>query len=295
MACLSRFKTFSPERVAQIAQKCLHDEINTWPKPGLVSHIDNGSHTDMDAHTFYRSAAAIQPYLALMAQAGYENAGMSTLRQIGIDAEKAMLEATSGINTHRGAIFGLGLLCAATGVRQRNSNNTADMQLGEIVSLCWGPDILNTGKPNATTPSHGEIVRQRYGAGGAREEAFYGFPCAYQIGLPALNEAIQLSPGNHEAIRIQTCFALIARVEDTNLLHRGGKQGLEFAQTHAQNFLNQGGISKPGWVNHAKQIHHEFIKRNLSPGGTADLLSMTLFIHACEHNHHRKQKNSHVI
>ena len=92
---------------------CLLAEVCTWPKPGLVSHVDNGSHADMDAVTFRRSAAAIRPYLLALAEAGAEGAAMGRLRIIGLEAEAAMFAATGGVNTHRGVIFGLGLLCAA--------------------------------------------------------------------------------------------------------------------------------------------------------------------------------------
>ncbi len=103
------------EAIAATAVQCLLVELETWPKPGLVSHVDTGSHSDMDAGTFRRSAAAIQPYFQALADAGAQGCGMGRLRVIGLEAEAAMFAATAGINTHRGVIFGLGLLCAAAG------------------------------------------------------------------------------------------------------------------------------------------------------------------------------------
>ncbi len=102
-------------RVADMAAAALLAELETWPKPGLVSHVDAGSHADMEADTFRASTAAIRPFLAELAAAGASGAGMAELRGIGLAAERAMLAATGGVNTHRGAIFGLGLLCAAAG------------------------------------------------------------------------------------------------------------------------------------------------------------------------------------
>ncbi|MGI0503638.1 triphosphoribosyl-dephospho-CoA synthase, partial [Burkholderia sp. ZZQ-2] len=102
-------------RIAELAERSLVLEIETYPKPGLVSHVDTGSHTDMDAATFARSAAVLRPYFAELADAGARDADMAVLRKIGLRAEHAMLAATGGVNTHRGAIFGLGLLCAAAG------------------------------------------------------------------------------------------------------------------------------------------------------------------------------------
>src|SRR5208337_386094 len=101
--------------IAVAAAASLLDKLETWPKPGLVSHVDTGSHTDMDAGTFRRSVAAIEPFYASLVIAGASRAGMEELRRIGVAAERAMLAATDGVNTHRGAVFALGLLCAAAG------------------------------------------------------------------------------------------------------------------------------------------------------------------------------------
>ncbi|MEJ0091681.1 MAG: triphosphoribosyl-dephospho-CoA synthase [Limisphaerales bacterium] len=126
------------ESIAAIAVRCLRLEVDTWPKPGLVSHVDNGSHSDMDADTFHRSATAIQPYLVDLFEAGAQGCTMGRLRIIGLKAEAAMLAATSGVNTHRGAIFGMGLLCAAVGARAGGWVNPAT-PLGIIVGSCMGP------------------------------------------------------------------------------------------------------------------------------------------------------------
>lgn len=261
------------QRVAAWAERSLLLEIETWPKPGLVSHVDTGSHTDMDAGTFRRSASALRPYFAALVDAGMHNASMTKLRKIGLRAERAMLRATGGVNTHRGAIFGIGLLCAAAGLRKAGLVD-ADEELGAVVKRRWGREIL--GGPRLPD-SHGEMAGARYGAGGARQEAALGFPSVYQVGLPALHDAQQLAPGEHEAARVQACFALIAAVEDTNLLHRGGAEGLRFAQRAAQTFLDKGGVGDPAWSRRAEHIHHAFVRRRLSPGGAADLLAMSVF------------------
>ena len=266
------------ERLATLADQSLRLEIETWPKPGLVSHVDNGSHTDMDADTFRRSATAIRPFFAELAEAGARDAAMPALRKIGLRAERAMLAATDGVNTHRGAIFGLGLLCAAGGARAVGHADPT-LTLGAVVARRWGKDIL--GGPRLPD-SHGERAGRRYGAGGARREAADGFPSVYEIGLPALREAGRFAPGDAEAQRVQACFALIAAVEDTNLLHRGGPEGLRFAQQSAGAFLNQGGVSRVNWRDAAAAVHHSFVTHQLSPGGAADLLAMSVFVHAVE-------------
>jgi triphosphoribosyl-dephospho-CoA synthase len=250
----------------------------TWPKPGLVSRIDSGSHSDMDVGTFRRSATAIHPHLHAIAEAGGQGCGMGRLRVIGLEAEAAMFAATTGVNTHRGAIFGLGLLCAAAGARAAGRTHPA-MPLGAVVSRLWGSDILDG---PVLLHTHGGGARRRYGAGGARLEAAQGFPSVYKIGLPALKRAALIAPGNAEAVRVQACFALIAELVDTNLLHRAGLPGLCFAQRVARNFLDDGGVGQRDWRERANIAHQSFVTRRLSPGGSADLLAMSLFVRAYE-------------
>jgi triphosphoribosyl-dephospho-CoA synthase len=270
------------ERIATQAYRALLRELATWPKPGLVSHVDNGSHGDMNASMLRTSAAVLRPYFAELAMAGYKQAGMNGLRAIGLRAEAAMLSATGGVNTHRGAIFGLGLLCAAAG---SVAGVTADgavvahAHLGAIVARRWGNDIRRGPIPLF---SHGSAVLRQYGARGARGEAEEGFPSVYEIGLPALHLGRMLAPDAAVAPQVQACFALIAAVRDSNLLHRGGVQGASYAAQAAAHFLSQGGVGALDWHHRAAAVHASFVARNLSPGGCADLLAMTLFVDALE-------------
>lgn len=264
--------------IAESGADCLLMELETWPKPGLVSHVDNGSHKDMNAETFRRSAAAIKPYFQMLAEAAWRGGGMDRLRAIGVEAETAMLSATSGINTHRGAIFGLGLLCAAAGAKAAGLANP-ELTLGQVVSRLWGRGIVDG---PVLLHSHGSTARRRFQAGGARAEAASGFPSIYRIALPALRRAAGAVPKDAEAARVEACFALISSVEDTNLLHRGGLEGLRFARRATRIFLDQGGVRRPGWRQRARSVHDDFIARRLSPGGSADLLAMTLFVDAHE-------------
>lgn len=272
------------EDTAALAAHSLRLEVHTWPKPGLVSHVDTGSHSDMDAGTFERSASALQPFFAELFEAGARNGDMQALRKIGLRAECAMVAATGGVNTHRGAIFGMGLLCAAAGLRDSGGADAA-ASLGGIVSRRWGRDILGGPRPS---DSHGEAAKRRYGAGGARQEAAEGFASIYDIGLPALHEGARLAPHDAQAARVQCCFALIAALADTNLLHRGGAEGLRFAQQSAQGFLAAGGVGQPRWRDAAEEVHRAFVARRLSPGGAADLLAMSVFAMALERGPQRQ-------
>lgn len=267
----------SPEQIGSLAAKVLLLEIDTAPKPGLVSAIDNGSHRDMDAPLLRRSVEVLHPYFEQLAHAGARRSDLPRLRRIGTAAEEAMLRATGGVNTHRGAIFGLGLLCAAAGVALVEAVRPS-RSLGAIVRERWGAGI---GSPAAGENSHGARAHRRYGAGGARAQAASGFTHLYQIAWPALKAGRELAHGDENAARVHCCFALMGALTDTNLLHRGGLSGLQFARERAMTFLHGGGIGRADWREQAMQVHREFVVRGLSPGGCADLLAMTLFVDAC--------------
>ncbi len=272
-----------PLRVAAIATAALIAELETWPKPGLVSHVDQGSHSDMTEATFRASATAIEPFFAKLVIAGAAGAPMGRLRAIGVAAECAMLAATGGVNTHRGAIFGLGLLCAAAGAAHSDAGGDAlgvpPHVLCRTVRTRWGKSITRGPIP---LRSHGADALRRYGAGGARAQAAAGFPDAYGIGLPALRLGRAQALGDPEAARVHAFFALLAHIDDTNLLHRGGPEGLDYARTAATSFLKSGGVAQPDWRQAAGTIHRAFVERRLSPGGCADLLAITLFLDALE-------------
>lgn len=262
--------------VGYLAYKALCLEVRTFPKPGLVSHRDNGAHRDMDCTLLEKSAATLEPFFRRFYQAGRLNATMDELRYIGLQAEKTMLHATGGINTHRGAIFSMGLISAAYGWRQRYLKK--QRRLGSIIAERWGKAIID-GPVIAT--SHGHQAARKYGAGGARLEAACGFPTIYDIGLPELEKARYLNDCP-EAQRVHVTMALLTQMEDTNLLHRGGLEGMQFAQNSAQAFLKNGSIGVKDWLDSAQKIHRIFIARNLSPGGVADMLAATLFINFLE-------------
>ncbi len=244
--------------IAFHAVNALREELFTYPKPGLVSMIDSGSHRDMNAGHFLAAIKVLGPFFEQAAEAGSRAAAYSELCEIGIAAEQAMLSATGGVNTHRGAIFILGLLAAAAGYKLRHGGN-----FGEIVRELWGDDIQQNFNPR----SHGNEMRRRYGCGGARAEAAEGFPTIYQYGLPAFDHSL---PRNEA--RVRCFFAMLSHADDSTLLHRGGVAGRDFARNAARN---------SGYAN-AETIHRQFIERNLSCGGVADLLAAAIFIKSLE-------------
>ncbi|MBB3148126.1 triphosphoribosyl-dephospho-CoA synthase [Phyllobacterium trifolii] len=266
------------DRFGGLAADALLAELDTWPKPGLVSPLDNGSHDDMDYDTFLCSINVIRPFFAELAEVGAAGADMTELRGIGRLAENAMLAATGGVNTHRGAIFALGLLCAAAGAACAERLPLSAVGLARIVGERWGREIMRGPIP---LNSHGSSALRRFGAGGARMEAARSYPHARTIGLPALRAGRVLT-GDEGAARVHAFFELLAAVEDTNLLHRGGIEGLREARSVAHDFLLSGGVGRADWLAHAMAVHRAFVARSLSPGGSADLLAVTVFLDCVE-------------
>ena len=263
----------TPVSIARSAANALTEELATYPKPGLVSFVDWGSHPDMDAECFLASIEAIQPYFGEMAEAGATGCSLLDLQRIGIAAEEGMLNATGGRNTHRGAIYCLGLLAAAAG-KQMADDNLLHLHLGRIVAESWGDEILLPDSLLQT--SRGLEMCHRYRLGGVRGEAKKGFPSIFNAGLPAFRTA--LSSSDREAARVQAFFTLLEVCEDTTLLKRGGHAGWRFAREQVRRFLRSGGVADAGWRILAEETHHGFVARRLTAGGAADLLAATLFI-----------------
>ncbi|AZR29646.1 triphosphoribosyl-dephospho-CoA synthase MdcB [Xanthomonas vasicola] len=262
-------------RLGRLAVSALHAELACAPKPGLVTPFDSGSHTDMDASTFVRSLFALRGYFVALAQAGIDHASFERLRQLGIEAEAAMLRATCGINTHRGAIFSLGLLTAqAARLRVAHGRRPTAEEICDGVRM-WR-DALQAAPVNPQ--SNGQRVRAQYRISGVREQAAAGYPLLREIALPALRSALD-GGATREAALAQTLMQLIAAVDDLNLLHRGGPDGLAFAKAQAAAFLADGGIAQPQWRVRLHAIGRQFVARRLSPGGSADLLACAWFLH----------------
>jgi triphosphoribosyl-dephospho-CoA synthase len=268
-------------RIGRIAVRSLYAELTLYPKPGLVSLRDNGSHDDMTAATFMRSMFALRHYFVRITMAGMHGASFGVLAALGVEAERRMLAATGGINTHRGAIFGLGLLCAAIGsCRARGEGLTAPAIRAALVAR-WGAALAAHARPPAahSSSSHGLRVAARHGVGGARQQASLGMPAVFDVALPALCAALDASRSPRHA-RVDALFALMAHISDTNVYHRGGSEGAATVTRHARAFLDSGGTSASGWEARAELCHRTFVARRLSPGGAADLLAAACLVEA---------------
>ncbi len=261
---------------ARLAVRSLYQELSLYPKPGLVSLVDSGSHADMNAETFLRSLFALRGYFSRICQAGIDNAPFHVLKQFGIDAEARMMAATKGINTHRGAIFSLGLLCAAYGRAWAQGTVITPATLRSTLLHCWGPALamhtVGTGGH-----SHGAQAARQHGASGAREEGALGLPSVFELAVPTMQSTLAQGRTQLHA-RVDALFALMHTVSDTNIYHRGGAAGVRIVQSQAGQFIAQGGTANPAWRAMALRCHHIFVAHRLSPGGAADLLAASCLV-----------------
>ncbi len=263
--------------IARLAVRSLHAELTLYPKPGLVSRHDNGAHCDMNATAFVKSLFALRHYFAAIAQAGGAATPMTALRLLGTVAEARMLCATSGVNTHRGAIFALGLLCAAAGRALAEGRACDDAALREIIATQWRRDLIAVPAPRATA-SHGLQMAARYRASGARGEAIRGFPSIFDVALPALRDALGRGADPEQA-SVHAFFTLLTVVVDTNVLYRGGALALTRLQQGAAEFLARGSVFAHDWLSRAEALHRRCSETRISPGGCADLFAAAWFVH----------------
>ena len=261
----------TPETIGKLAREALEREVLLTPKPGLVDAHNNGAHKDMSKDTFLRSAAALEPWLRRMAERGKASLAetpeqlLTALRPMGLEAEKDMYAATNGVNTHKGALFSLGLLCAACGRLQ------AQNQPLTVETLCDTAAQMTAGithREMQATDTHGLKVHAAYGAKGVRGEAESGFESVRALALPYLEQ----ENGPYLAL-----LSLISQVRDTNVLHRAGEEGLYWLQSRAGKLLSDFSLSG------LEQLDWECIERNISPGGCADLLAIAFFIQSVIH------------
>jgi triphosphoribosyl-dephospho-CoA synthase len=267
--CDSRKRfAFHTDQLDEWAIAALRAEAMAWPKPGLVSPIDNGSHKDMNIHLLLTAIDSLRSWFAEFARAAQAGAEFKDLAAIGRAAEAVMMRATRGINVYRGAIFNLGLLVSSAAI----SSDTKDIP--NLVARRWGSAIL---EHQAPTLNHGVQLRVRLGSGGALQEAARGFPTLTQHVLPAFVLARQAGYSEEHSL-IAGLLASIQHLEDTNLIWRGGLDGLKWAQQKALEFHTHGGLNHPDWLHELTQMHAQFIEKNLSPGGSADIAACALFL-----------------
>jgi triphosphoribosyl-dephospho-CoA synthase len=185
-----------------------------------------------------------------------------------------MLAATGGVNTHRGAIFCLGLIAATAGAIGVSGGSLTPEALRHVLVERWSAGI----RALPVIDSHGGNAARRYGVRSARAEALAGYPAIFETGLPVLERTLAAT-GCTERASLQALMAIMAELDDTNLLHRGGREGLDFARAEARRFLDSGGVGRSDYRAALTAVHRNFCARGLSPGGAADMLAACWFVH----------------
>lgn len=255
-----------PYLVADLAERALRMELDTTPKPGLVDRRDNGAHKDMDYALMSKSISALRPYLTRLAVEFAKDIDPAKIKEIGIEAEKAMLKATGGVNTHKGALFCIGLSVAAASCLACSTGAVEAYSFKELVSR------VASEIPSARG-THGAEAKRSFKAVGALENARAAYPELFTDWLPYYR-SLEGDPFRCH----KTLLHIMTTLDDTNILHRRGAEGLAHAEAEAARLLED--FSESG----LSSLNKDFIRENISPGGSADMLSLTIFIESIINN-----------
>lgn len=267
---------------AQQAVRALLYEVTTTPKPGLVDRRNSGSHTDMDSFTFMSSAASLYPYFEACAKAGRATIDrpapetFAALRPLGCEAEGEMLDATHGINTHKGAIFSIGITCAALGRLDRSLWKDSARVLAEVSAMTKGLTAQDfAGVTAETAVTAGQKLYVQYGITGVRGQVEAGLPAVLEHGLPALEQGLAQGYDINRA-GCGALLAILAHSTDTNIIARSSRKR-QLALVDELNAL----LAQTPYPDEAllAALDDRFIAEHLSPGGSADLLALTYLLH----------------
>lgn len=270
------------QKAAELACRALLYEVGTTPKPGLVDRCNSGSHSDMDLFTFLNSTAALWPYFEQCARIGQRTAGLppedtfSALRDPAKLAENAMFCATGGANTHKGAIFTVGALCGALGRLPREVWREPERVLSETAAMAAGlveRELAGLMEEDARTA--GQRLYLRHGITGVRGQLEAGLPAVRDVGLPTLERGLAQGKCLNDA-GCAALLAMLAHAVDTNLIARGGLEAQREAAAYTAELLEREPFPCRETL---EELDQWFIRRNLSPGGSADLLAVCYLLH----------------
>lgn len=271
--------------IPQLATKALLYEANLYPKPGLVDPIDPGAHQDMDIYTFLDSIVALAPFFKAYCEAGLQHEGnilelFEKLRQIGVQAEIEMFQATENINTHKGANFSFAVILGASGyyIKKYSITHFTEKEttgileiVKEMTAHLVKNDLQNLDTNEALT--HGEKLYLKKGRTGIRGEAAAGYPALQHLLLPFLREN---KTDDTELLLLRALTLLMSEVEDANILYRGGEAAWQKIKKESKEIFNTRTTKEP--FKEKLFIYNETLKkRHLSPGGAADLLSLGIY------------------
>ena len=260
--------TTIPYIIGHLASMALQAELDTTPKPGLVDRNDNGAHRDMDYALMRRSIQALHPYFVRLAQIGFDNPQPrhDEIQQVGIEAEQAMFNATGGVNTHKGALFSIGLAAVALGGMACSNNAQLHSLSNSIASLAsLFPD---------TSGTHGSKAKANNKLKGALDNAREGYPQLFKAWLPFYLD--RLTEGDRYALH-KTLLRIMCDLDDTNIVYRTSMETMQEVQGEARRVLER--IPETTHFEAALQaMNTDYIRRNISPGGSADMLSLVVFL-----------------
>lgn len=252
-----------PFLLSYLATYAIKTELDTTPKPGLVDKSDNGAHTDMDYILMLKSINSLSPFFDKLSCLAYKDSlpNVQEIQNVGIEAEKQMLKTTNGVNTYKGALFSMGLvLTCASYIYKNKEINKTDLRenIKNLASKFVQP-----------TNTHGKIVIDKHKIKGALSSAIDGYALLFDEWLPYLENNKE-----EEYPLIKLLLFIMTKIDDTNIYYRKGEEIVKYVKIKAQETLGKFSIEE------VKKLNTEFIKLNISPGGAADMLSLTLFVYS---------------
>ncbi len=272
--------------VASLGMRAILYEVSVTPKPGLVDRNNSGAHSDMDYFTFMASAAALSRGLNEIADLASKwrtenlRAMFDRIRPIGVEMERSMFQATCGVNTHKGMIFNMGILVAAAShfISVNEGVKPQAEELSEIVSrmtngICKN-ELASSELGNKETKTYGEKLFLKHGIKGIRGEVESGFQTVLETAVPVY----RTTKMEHNALCIQMLFSLMTTCEDSNILARHDMETLNIVRKRASGFITSGGMNQLDAKEQLIEMDEHFIKGRISPGGSADLLAVGIFM-----------------
>lgn len=274
------------QKVGQYLTQAILLEVSTHPKPGLVTRLSNGAHKDMSIFTFMMSSAVLSKAFNDLQDIGQAHRGtlaelFCKLRSYGVGAEAELLRGTKGVNTQRGILFAGGIVSAVSGYAM-NMGLSRDALLPMIKEMAAGLVAKELKNLDHAAMTAGEKLYYKYGITGIRGEVENGFPSVVNYGLPALEDAFNKGATINDAL-VHALIALMTAVEDSNVIWRTDYETLLEVQRIAKNILSLGSVFTEKGRMAIAETERYFLQRRISPGGSADLLSVTITLYLLEH------------
>lgn len=256
------YPTTIPFLLSYLAVQSIKAELDTTPKPGLVDKADNGAHSDMDYNLMLKSIYSLHPHFTKLSCLAYNEdvINIDKIKTIGIEAEKQMLFTTNGVNTYKGALFSMGLVLYAASYLCQQRDKVQEQQLQKTIKLL-------SSKFSQPDDTHGKKVIEKHNIKGALNSAIDGYTLLFDEWLPFF-----IKHKNEEHSLIKLLLFIMTNLDDTNIYYRKGEEVVAHVKQQAQEILDDFSIDR------VEKLNREFVKENISPGGAADMLSLTLFI-----------------